>query len=77
MPMVDCCKFDIKYVVSFLNRYAAAPREKHLAMTRKTLGYLKKYLKQEYAVNPNLFQVTTKYQKLEVKSDFGGQYLYF
>jgi len=70
-------RFDINYAVSSLSRYAAAPREEHLVMAKKVLGYLKKYPKRGYVVNPEPPIISAEYQKMEIVQDFGGQYSYY
>ena len=45
-------RFDITYVVSSLRRFAHQLREGHLERSEKILGYLKKYSKRGYIVDP-------------------------
>eukprot|EP00957_Ditylum_brightwellii_P110496 8427787-Ditylum_brightwellii.AAC.1 len=65
------------YAVSSLSRFLAAPREGHLVLAQKLLGYLKKYPKRGYAINPNPLILDADYEKVELKLDFGNQYGYF
>jgi hypothetical protein len=75
--LVVAGRFDINYAVSSLSRYAAAPRQGHLTMANKLLGYLKKYPKKGYTINPKPLSVDNTYTQVELKQDFGGQYSYF
>eukprot|EP00957_Ditylum_brightwellii_P195243 14874475-Ditylum_brightwellii.AAC.1 len=70
-------QFDLTYAVSSLSRFACAPQQENLTMARRLFGYLKKYPKQGYAINPNPLKMEVKYEKVEVKQDFGNQYSYF
>ena len=45
-------RLDIAFAVSSLSRFSQAPREGHLERTHKILGYLKKYTKRGYIIDP-------------------------
>ena len=45
-------RFDITFAVSSLSRFAARPREGHLKRAIKIYGYLKKYQKRGYKIDP-------------------------
>jgi hypothetical protein len=68
-------RFDITFAVSSLSRFSAQPREGHLKRSIKILGYLKKYPKRGYIVDPRPPVVNVKYEKIE--PDFGNQYTDF
>lgn len=70
-------RFDICYAVSSLSRFSSAPREGHLAMAEHILGYLRKYPRRGYIVNPRSPDIDPEYENVEVKCDFGHQYSYF
>ena len=70
-------RFDITYAVCSLSRYSVAPREGHLKLAKQIFGYLRKYPKRGYVVNPNPPQIDPCYENVELKQDFGGQYHYF
>jgi hypothetical protein len=53
------------------------PSVGHLKLARKSFGYLKKYPKRGYVINPTLLQLDLDYQKVDLKLDFGTQYSYF
>lgn len=63
---------DIAFTVSSLCRFSSKPREGHLKRAIKTLGYLKKYLKEGYLINPRPPIENIKY--VDVKPNFGNQY---
>ena len=75
--LVVAGRFDINYAVSSLSRYAVAPREGHLSLARKIFGYLRKYPKRGYVVNPKPPTIDIEYEVIETKTDFGNQYHYF
>ena len=75
--LVVAGRFDIAYAISSLSRYAAAPRQGHLAMAEGILGYLKKYPAKGYIINPNPPNIDPRYNVVKLKEDFGGQYQYF
>ena len=65
------------YDVASLSRFLAAPHEGHLVLARKIFGYLKKYPKKGYAINPDPLMLDMEYEKVGIKLDFGNQYAYF
>ena len=65
-------RFDITFAVANLSRFAASPREGHLKRAEKIFGYLKKYTKRGYIIDPRDPIVNIKYEK--VIPDFGNQY---
>lgn len=70
-------RLDICYAVSSLSRFCIGPRRGHLDAAVRVLGYLKKYPKRGYVVDPRPPQIDLEYQNIEVKCDFGHQYSYF
>ena len=70
-------RFDLTHAISSLSRFAAAPREGHLELARKVFGYLKKYPKRGYAINPTPLKIDVQYEEVELKLSFGNQYSYF
>ena len=65
-------RLDISFAVSSLSRFSQSPREGHLRRTEKILGYLKKYPKRGYVVDPRNPILNVKYET--VIPDFGNQY---
>jgi len=65
-------RLDITYAVSSLSRFCANPREGHLRRAIKILGYLKKYPKRGYFIDPRDPILNVKYEN--IKPDFGNQY---
>ena len=65
-------RFDITFAVSSLSRFCANPREGHLRRAIKILGYLKKYPKRGYLIDPREPILNVDYD--DVKPDFGHQY---
>ena len=65
-------RFDITYAVSSLSRFAHQPREGHLERSENILGYLYKYSKRNYIVDPRDPIVGIEYE--QVTPDFGHQY---
>ena len=65
-------RFDITFAVSSLSRFCANPREGHLRRAIKILGYLKKYPKRGYFIDPRDPILNVDYD--DVKPDFGHQY---
>ena len=65
-------RFDINFAVTNLSRFCASPREGHLKRAEKILGYLKKYTKRGYVVDPRDPIVNLEYK--QVIPDFGNQY---
>jgi hypothetical protein len=70
-------RFDLCYAVTSLSRFSSAPREGHLEYARQIMGYLRKYPKRGYVVNPDPPHIDPEYSDVEVKCDFGNQYSYF
>eukprot|EP00957_Ditylum_brightwellii_P203893 15336697-Ditylum_brightwellii.AAC.1 len=70
-------RYNIMYAVLSLSRFSAAPREGHLELARRLIGYLKKYLKKGYVINHHPLKHDLKYEKVKIKLDFGIQYKYF
>lgn len=70
-------RFDLCYAVTSLRRFSAAPREGHLEFARQIMGYLRKYPKRGYVMNPASPHFDHEYSDVEVKCDFGNQYSYF
>ena len=66
------CRMDITFAVSSLSRFCAHPREGHLKRAIKILGYLKKFPKRGYMIDPNELNLGIDYS--EIKPDFGNQY---
>ena len=65
-------RMDIAFAVSSMSRFSQTPREDHLKRTEKILGYLKKYTKRGYVIDPREPILNTKFEKVE--ADFGNQY---
>eukprot|EP00957_Ditylum_brightwellii_P082730 6290510-Ditylum_brightwellii.AAC.1 len=53
------------------------PSAGHLKLARKIFGYLKKYSKRGYVINPTWLQLDLDHQKVDLKLDFGIHYSYF
>lgn len=75
--LVVAGRFDINYTVSSLSRFSIAPRQGHLLLARQLMGYLRKYPKRGYVINPAPLHVPTDYEIVAIKEDFGYQYTYF
>ena len=75
--LVVAGRFDINFAVASLSRFSVAPREGHLELARKIMGYLKKYPKRGYTINPQPPKISGEYQEVQLKKDFGNQYHYF
>ena len=65
-------RMDITFAVSSLSRFASSTRENHLKKAIKILGYLKKYPKKGYVIDPKPCNVNIKYD--DMVPDFGNQY---
>ena len=65
-------RMDIVFAVSSLSRFNANPRHGHLKRTIKLFGFLKKYPKRGYIVDPRPPKVNVEYN--EIIPDFGNQY---
>ena len=75
--LVVCGRIDINYAVSSLSRFNFAPRKNYLTMAIRILGYLKKYPKRGYIINPSKPKVDLDYESVGFSKDFGIQYSYF
>ena len=73
--IVTSGRFDISYAVASLSRFNSRPREGHMKRVRKIFGYLKKYPKRGFLVDPREFDSVPCNIKLE--PDFGNQYADF
>ena len=70
-------RIGIAFAISSLSRFASAPREGHLTLARKVLGYLKKYNNKGILINPQPPTIK-KNGPTEVKyKDFTHQYKYY
>ena len=65
-------RFDIAFAVSSLSRFAHQPRQEHLERSEKILGYLKKYSKRGYIIDPRDPIVDVEFES--IIPDFGHQY---
>jgi hypothetical protein len=70
-------RFDLCYAITSLSRFSAGAREGHLEAARQVMGYLRKYPRRGYVVNPVSPHFDPVYSNVEVKCDFGNQYSYF
>ena len=70
-------RIDITYAVSSLARFASSPREKHLIMARRILGYLKKFPKKGIVIDPRPPTISDDEGDKKRYEDFGHQYRYF
>ena len=68
-----CCRFDIGYATCSLSRFQVAPCIGHLDLAKKTLGYLNKYKKRGYIVNPNPPKFDINATVISLKQDFLSQ----
>jgi len=75
--LVVAGRLDITHAIASLSRFSSAPREGHLELAKHLLGYLKKYPRLGYTVNPAPPSIDHDYQQVELKQDFGNQYAYF
>ena len=75
--LVVAGRMDINYAVASLSRFSVAPRRGHLDLAKKIFGYLKKYPRRGYIINPKPPKIAAEYQRVELKQDFGNQYRYF
>ena len=48
-----------------------------LDMARRIFGYLNKYPKRGYSINPQPLTINADYEKVHMKYYFGNQYAYF
>jgi len=51
--LVVAGRFDINYTVCSLSRFSIAPRHHHLELARELMGFLHKYPKKGYYINPS------------------------
>ena len=65
-------RMDITFAVSSLSRFSSKPREGHMRRALKIIGYLKKYPKKGYIIDPREPVENIVFSK--VKADFGNQY---
>ena len=71
-------RIDIQMATSSLGRFLSAPRLGHLELAKKILGYLKKYPRKGFVINPAAGTFTTNdYDDVKCTQDFGNQYHYF
>jgi hypothetical protein len=70
-------RFDLCYAVSSLSRFSSAPRQDHLKHARRIMGYLRKFPRRGYVINPDPPHFDPIYENVEVNCDFGNQYHYF
>ena len=75
--LVIAGRFDLNYAVSSLSRFSSAPRQGHLTLAKKIMGYLKKYPRRGYVVNPDPPLIDPEYEQVKLPNDFGNQYSYF
>ena len=75
--LLTCGRFDIAYAVCSLSRFQIAPRIGHLQQAVKVLGYLKKYKKRGYVINPKPPNFDLDATEVPTPQDFGSQYHYF
>ncbi|MGH7955023.1 MAG: reverse transcriptase domain-containing protein [Gloeomargaritales cyanobacterium] len=73
--LVTAGRLDLTFAVVSLSRFSCAPRKGHLDLAKKIFGYLKKYPKLGYFINPESPRVEIQFEKVE--PDFGHQYDYF
>ena len=74
--MIVSDRFDLSYYVSSLSRFLDAPQVGHIDLYIRVFGYLKKYPKRGYSINPQPLNVDVEYDKVQMKYDFGNQYTY-
>lgn len=68
-------RMDITFSVQSLSRFGAKPREGHLRRAIKIFGYLKKYPKKGFYIDPREPILNVEYE--ELTADFGNQYADF
>ena len=64
--MVIAGKFNINFAVASLSRFASAPRQGHLEMARRIIGYLWKFQKQGYIINPKVLNIDPDYDNVSI-----------
>ena len=62
--------FYLAYAVSSLSRFSDAPQVGHIELSRRISGYLKKYPKIGYAINPKPLTIDAYYYKFHMRYDF-------
>ena len=67
-------RFDLEYTASSLSSFLDAPRVGHLKLTKGMFGYLKKYPKIGYVINPQPLTIGVDCEKVQMKYVFGNQY---
>ena len=65
-------RLDICFAVSSLSRFSSNPREGHLHRAIKIFGYLKKYTKKGFIIDPRSPVTNLNFERVE--PDFGNQY---
>ena len=70
-------RFYLSYAVSSLSRFQSAPQVGHIDMYRIIFGYLKKYPKRGYEINPQPLNIDAYYEKVNMKYDIGNDHEYF
>ena len=75
--LITTGRFNIHYATCSLSRFSVAPREGQLIMARKIFGYLKKYPKRGYMINPDPPSIDIAFEDIKVEQDYGHQYDYF
>lgn len=75
--LINTGRFDIQYATCSLSRFSIAPREGHLDMAKRIFGYLRKYPKKGYVINPDPPTIDLEYEDVSVHTDYGYQYDYF
>ena len=70
-------RFDIQFAVCSISRFATDPRQGHLELGQRILGYLKKYPKRGYIISSRPLIIDKDLLKESPQIDFGNQYEYF
>eukprot|EP00957_Ditylum_brightwellii_P149379 11377452-Ditylum_brightwellii.AAC.1 len=52
---------DLVYAVSSLSRFSSMPRKGHMELAKRLMGYVKKYPKRGYAINPMPLNLNIKF----------------
>ena len=65
--------FYLTYDVTSIRIFSEAPREVHFDLAKKVFGYLKKYPKRGYAINPQPLDIDMEYKKVDLKMGFVNQ----
>ena len=55
----------------------AAPQVGHLDLAKMIFGYLENYPKRGCENNPLTLNIAVDYERIQMKYDFGNQYVYF